>query len=237
MKKIGNWFFPDHERHLIEWMATPKGYLVINGRESYQGKKQLRAMDFVPVDRRRTAIDIGGHVGLWSYNLAHWFKKVESFEPVEAHRECFLKNLFESENMPIDKVAKTGFSTEKITLHPFALGDREGTVSITTETGSSGNSFVNVKGKGEVSMRTLDSFEFEDVDFCKCDCEGYEEFIFRGAEETIRRCRPVVIVEQKRDMSATRFGLAPLSAVKFLSSLGYKVVAEISGDYILVHQP
>lgn len=223
MKKVGNWYFPDHERHLIDWMASPKGYLVINGRESYQGKKQLRAMDFVPKDRRRTAIDIGGHVGLWSFNLAHWFEKVEAFEPVQAHRDCFVENMMA---LP---------EPRNVNLNPYALGDREGTVTISTETGSSGNSFVNVKGKGDVQMKTLDSFEFEDVDFMKLDTEGYEEFILRGGEETIRRCWPAIVVEQKRDMSATRFGLAPLSAVKFLIGLGYKTAGEISGDYIMVH--
>lgn len=234
MKQVGPWAFPDNEHHLIEWMASPKGYRVINGRPSYQGKKQLRAMDFVPLDRRRVAIDVGAHIGLWSFNLAHWFDKVEAFEPVEAHRACFLKNVFESEDMPIDKVAKTGFNTEKIALHPFALGEREDMVTIHTSPTSSGDSWV--KGKGSIQMKTIDSFGFENVDFCKCDCEGYEEFIFRGAANMIERCHPVICVEQKRDMASTRFGLKPLGAVKFLISMGYKVVAEISGDYILVHQ-
>ena len=32
----------------------------------------------------------------------------------------------------------------------------------------------------------------------------------------------------------TRFDLTPMGAVTFLQSLGYKVVEEISGDYIMV---
>lgn len=235
MKQVGPWAFPDNEHHLIDWMASPKGALTINGRPSYQGKKQLRCMDFVPMDRRRVAIDVGGHIGLWSYNLAHWFAKVEAFEPVEAHRACFLKNLFESESMPVDKVAITGFTTEKITLHPFALGDHEGTVSIHTSSTSSGDSWV--KGKGSIPMKTIDSFAFDEVDFIKIDCEGYEEFVLRGGTETIDRYGPVICVEQKRDMASTRFGLQPLGAVKLLIGMGYKVVAEISGDYILTRTP
>lgn len=217
MKHVMGWWFPDHERHLLEWMANPKGAMVVNGRNAYQAKKQLRAMDFVPKDRRRVAIDVGGHVGTWSFNLAHWFEKVEAFEPVAAHRECFEKNI----------------TRANVTLHPFALGDREGTVSISTEIGSSGNSFV--KGEGKIPLKTLDSFNFENVDFCKCDCEGFEEFVLRGAEALIEAWKPVIVVEQKRDMSATRYGLKPLSAVKFLIDRGYKTAAEMSGDYIMVH--
>lgn len=221
MKKVGSWYFPDGEQHLIEWMMSPKGYMVINGRESYQGRKQLRAMDFVPLDRRRTAIDVGAHIGLWSFNLAHWFKRVEAFEPVQEHRLCFNQNV----NVLTDE-------GDRVTLHPYALGEREDMVTIHTADTSSGDSWI--KGKGTIPMKTLDSFGFENVDFCKCDCEGYEEFILRGGEQMIERWKPVICVEQKRDMASTRFGLKPLGAVKFLiDEFGYKVVAEISGDYIL----
>ena len=74
-------------------------------------------------------------------------------------------------------------------------------------------------------MVTLDSLQLTEVDFIKIDCEGYEENVLRGAVETIERDRPVIIVEQKRDMATARFGLEPLGAVKFLQSLGYKVAA------------
>lgn len=216
MKKVGDWWWPDHERHLIEWMANPKGTALINGRLAYQAKKQLRCMDFCPTDRRRVAIDVGGHCGTWSWNLAHWFEKVEAFEPVAEHRECFEKNV----------------TRPNVTLHPYALGDREGMISIVTEDGSSGNSFI--KGKGTIPMKTLDSFGFENVDFIKIDVEGAEDFVLRGGEQMIERWKPVVVVEQKRSMSQERFGLKPLSAVKFLIDLGYKVADEISGDYFLV---
>lgn len=218
MKQADGWFWPDQEQHLLEWMTNPKARMTINGRPAYQGKKQLRAMDFVSADKRRTAIDVGGHIGLWSYNLAHWFEDVEAFEPVALHRECFVKNL----DIP-----------QPPRLHPFALGDREDMISIHTASTSTGDSWV--KGKGEIPMKTLDSFGFNDVDFIKIDCEGYEEFVLRGAEATIEAWRPVIVVEQKRDM-ATKFGLKPLGAVKFLIDRGYKTAQEISGDFIMVPQ-
>jgi FkbM family methyltransferase len=225
MKQVGPWAFPDNEQHLIDWMAAPKGYLVVNGRPSYQGKKQLRCMDFVPLKRRRVAIDVGGHIGLWSFNLAHWFEKVEAFEPVEVHRDCFEKNVFEAPD----------YRGSSVTMHPFALGEREDMVTIHTSSTSSGDSWV--KGKGTIPMKTIDSFGFENVDFIKIDCEGYEEFVLRGGRETIGKHGPVICVEQKRDMASTRFGLKPLGAVKLLIGMGYKVVAEVSGDYILTRTP
>jgi FkbM family methyltransferase len=196
-------------------MDHPKNKLILYGRQAYQGKKQLAALKYVK--QHRVAIDVGGHIGLWSYNLAHEFAAVIAFEPVAEHRACFEKNL--------------QGAGQHVFLKAMALGAEAGSVSIATEQGSSGNS--TVKGKGDIPMVTLDSLQIHDVDFIKLDCEGYEENVLRGAVETIEAFRPVIIVEQKRDM-ASRFGLPILGAVDFLKTLGYKVAEEISGDYIMV---
>ena len=218
MKKVDSWWFPDGEKHLPEWMANAKNRIILNGRPSYQGKKQIACLNAVKKYKgtARTAIDVGGHIGLWSFNLAAAFERVVAFEPVEAHRACFARNV---------EAANVG-------LKACALGKEEGSVSIYTAPTSSGDSYVN--GGGEIPMKTLDSFDLAGVDFIKIDCEGYEENVLRGAEHLLRTWKPVVCVEQKRDMASTRFGLAPLGAVKFLQTLGYGVEQEIGGDYIMV---
>jgi FkbM family methyltransferase len=211
------WWWPHHEEHMLAWMKSPKNKFVMNGRATYQGVKQFAVLKHCK--RFRTVIDVGGHVGLWSWNFMHKFQHVHAFEPVELHRACFSKNVLDHKG---DRDVK---------LYAVALGDTTGSVDIWTEQGSSGNSFV--KGDGNIPLRTLDSFGFTDVDLIKIDCEGFEEKVLRGAIETVRANRPTVIVEQKRDMAA-RFGLELLGAVKVLKDEGYKVVEEISGDYIMV---
>lgn len=239
MKQADGWFWPDQEQHLLDWLANPKGRMILNGRPAYQGKKQAAALALVPAPygKRRTAVDVGGHIGLWSYNLAHWFEKVDAFEPVALHRQCFVHNVFPAnavESFGLEAKALSGdgyVAVDHVKLHPFALGDREDMISIHTADTSTGDSWVH--GKGTIPMRTLDSFGLNDVDFIKIDCEGYEEFVLRGAETLIETWRPVVVVEQKRDM-ATRFGLKPLGAVQFLVKRGYRTAQEISGDFIMV---
>lgn len=219
MKFVDSWYFPDGETHLPQWMATPKARMIINGRPAYQGKKQLAAIaECGRLKRTHVAIDVGGHIGLWSYNLGHTFGRVHAFEPVAAHRACFEKNMIPA----ID---------EKVILHACALGMHEGRVSIKTAPTSSGDSWVS--GDGDIPMHTLDSFGFEHVDLIKIDCEGYEENVLRGGMQTISTWRPVVMVEQKRDMASSRFGLQPLGAVQLLLDMGYTVAAELSGDYLL----
>jgi hypothetical protein len=58
--------------------------MILNDRPAYQGKKQQLALYHCAPERRRTMIDCGAHIGLWSYNFAHWFKKIEAFEPRRA---------------------------------------------------------------------------------------------------------------------------------------------------------
>lgn len=217
MKQVDGWFFPDGESHLPQWMANPKVRMMLNGRAAYQGQKQVAAMDLCA--NFRTAVDVGGHVGLWSFNLAHRFQQVHAFEPVAAHRDCFTSNVLED------------LTTPNVTLHACALGDREGSVYIRTEPTSSGDSRVD--GDGEIPMHTLDSFNLQDVDLLKIDCEGYELFVLRGAEAMLARCKPVVIVEQKPG-HAQKYGLGERDALPFLQSLGYRVAREMAGDFICV---
>ncbi len=116
-------------------------------------------------------------------------------------------------------------------LFSCALGDHEGAVSIRTNPTSSGDSVVN--GDGDIPMRTLDSFGFEGVDFIKIDCEGYELFVIRGAEETIKRCKPIMVVEQKGH-GMKHFGIGKEDAVDLLKSWGMRPMrAPMSGDHIL----
>jgi FkbM family methyltransferase len=209
-------------------MMDQRNRMILNGRPAYQGKKIKRAIDLTLLHKTLTpadelvAIDVGAHIGLWAYNLAHAFTEVHCFEPVEAHRACFEKNVLATD---VAVMAKT------IELYPFALGDHEDMISIHTGPASSGDS--RVLGKGTIPMKMLDSFAIE-PDLIKIDCEGYEEFVLRGGEKMIRRCQPVIVVEQKRDF-ATRYDLKPQGAVEYLKKLGYTQADEIGGDYFMVY--
>jgi FkbM family methyltransferase len=217
MEKKNGWWFPDKESHLPKWLEAvkkKKQSVILNNREAYQGKKQVAAM--AACKQFRNAIDIGGHVGLWSFNLSHKFKHVDAFEPMQAHRDCFAKNVLATRS--------------NVTLHACALGSTEGSVSMVTEKTSSGD--TRVGGEGDIPMKTLDSFNLNDVDLIKIDCEGYELFVIKGGVETIRRCRPTIIVEQKPGHGGA-YGLSDTAAVSFLKDMGYVLKAEMAGDYIL----
>lgn len=206
-------YLPDGEKHLVDWMS--RAGEIVDGKGSYQIKKFRAAMDHC--ERFRVAVDIGGHVGTWSMQLAKQFTYVHAFEPLLAHRQCFHMNV-ESPN---------------VRMYAFALGERDGCVNIRSTPTSSGDSWID--GHGDIPMRRLDEFAIHDVDFIKLDCEGYELFALRGGEETIKRDRPTICVEQKPGR-AQKYGLPETGAVTYLESLGYELAEVLSGDYILVSQ-
>lgn len=219
---------PDGERHLQEWMETV-GHMR-DGKPTYQYHKYEAALKHVK--QRRLAVDVGAHVGLWSRVMALDFAAVQGFEPMAEHAACWRVNMAHAPHARLEYCA---------------LGETPGVVRVRTRTpGSSGDTgvdpvaessslraSVDVLGQ-EVSLRRLDDFRLQDVDFIKIDCEGYELFVLRGAEDTLRRCRPCVIVEQKPETGGfERYGIGVKDAVTYLEGLGARVRAGIQGDYVL----
>lgn len=219
MKQHQGVWLPDHEEHLIGWM-NGSGELV-DGVGTYQIRKLRAALEHVK--SWRMAVDVGAHVGFWSMHLAKRFKSLQAFEPIDEHRQCWLRNM-----APLRSAGNNAI------LWSCALGAEKGTARFTIPPGSSGGTHISGHGGvDDIEVRTLDSFEFADVDFMKLDCEGAELAVLQGAAETLKRCRPCVIVEQKQHIMQRNFGVTGKPAVDFLESLGAVQRAEISGDYIL----
>lgn len=219
MKEWRGLWFPDSEQHLIEWLQ--KNGQQRAGKPVYQGQKYNTALSCFT--KRSVAIDIGANLGLWSRIMGMDFEKVYSFEPVPDYADCFRKNV----------------TSANVELHQIALGAKSGKISLATRPNakSCGDTGPSTKEKGEtivarnVTMKTLDSFEFEVVDFIKIDCEGYELDVLQGAEETILRCRPCIIVEQKPG-HGQKYGHEETEAAEYLESLGMTLFVELSGDFI-----
>ena len=215
MIEFGGWKFPSHEKHLQEWLAKVNDKR--DGRLAYQGKK----LDFLLSLCKdfRYAIDVGAHVGLMSHFLSKKFDSVFAFEPSSEHRACFEQNV---------RLWPNG----NVKLHPFALGEKEGTVDLHTTHGSSGDSWV--KPGTSIPIKRLDDVidPSLEIDCLKIDVEGSELFVLRGAEQMLLRCKPAIMVEQKPG-KGSNFGLSDTAAVDYLQSLGAKLRNSISGDYFL----
>jgi FkbM family methyltransferase len=213
---VGGIWLPEEETHLVEMMLhDPRASVFRDGKATYQIHKIDACLARLPPTRRRVCVDIGGHVGLWAMWLAPAFREVHAFEPAPRHAELFRHNVPNS----------------NVTLHEVALGDGPGVCEVQWFGESSGSTFVR-PGTGDVEVRSLDSYELNDVDFIKLDVEGFELQVVEGARATLLRNRPMVCVEQK-DRETRNYGAPAKGALTFLLGLGMRQRLEIQGDYIL----
>lgn len=212
---LGDTHFADHLR---------KGPLFV-GKGTYQFAKIERALGMVPESKRCVALDVGGHIGLWSRVLAHHFKQVVAFEPLPALHPHFNINTDDCDN---------------VTLVPFAVSDVNGEINIVTVADNSGNGHVLREGIDPQSALvhrtqcvTLDSLNRHDVGLIKIDVEGWELAVIKGAWRTITRDHPAIVVEQKPG-NAERYDLDQFAAVELLKTWGYRVAWEKSGDFGMI---
>ena len=212
MREQYGWYFPNIETHFPQMLAKniSKG-----GPTEYQQPVRLRSLQHVK--NKRTALDIGANVGLWSRDLVKYFDQVIAFEPVAMFRECLEKNV----------------TASNISVESVALGDSEGQVRMIITEGNTGHTHVDpASTNGDTRIIRLDSLNLQNVDYIKIDCEGFEYRVLQGAKKTIQRCRPVVVIEQKpHDMYSKDYG--QFAAIGLLEDWGMVRLDQVKDDWIM----
>ena len=163
--------------------------------------------------------DIGANIGWHSLNLASTFRdaKFICFEPIPSTYQQLLANL----NL-------NGFTT--ILTFNLALSNRDSSQRYFYYDSCSGNaSAVNLTQREDVreiecQEVRLDTFvksqSLPQPDFIKCDVEGAELNVLKGALDVIRSERPIIMAEILRKWSA-KYQYDPNEIFQLLSSIGY----------------
>ena len=172
-----------HFPRLLHWL----GRLTGANREA-----EMALLDIL-CDTGCASIDVGAKTGMYSYRLLAHSAAVTAFEPNPDHARL-LRAVFGGH----------------IEIHETALSDKEGTATLRLPAAESGmlkagrgtieeaNRLASMGGAAksfQVATRRLDDYAIADVGFIKIDVEGHEMAVLHGASETIRRCRPRLLVE------------------------------------------
>jgi len=185
----------------------------------YQKNKLDIALGFVK--NFTTAIDAGANYGIMSYNLNSKFSKIYAFEVDVPVRDCLKKN--------VEK-----FQLDNVIVCDCGLSDREELVSLNYLKNTFGT-HINKEVSGTNICKTLDSFELIEVGFIKLDCEGYEPYILKGAEQTIKKYKPVILMEEK-NYSKRYYGEEGNLAVELLLGWGYTMEVSWPKDCVMVYK-
>lgn len=122
-----------------------------------------------------------------------------------------------------------------INVHKVALTNRNiGTIGIQDHPEHGGHNFAvynnkqikNSQNVVNVPARTIDSYNFENVDAIKIDVEGSELFVIEGADATIKRYRPSVQVEIVPKQCA-QYGYDPQDLYDYFAKLDYVCVCAV----------
>ncbi len=164
------------------------------------------------------AIDGGANYGLMSYHMSQRFSRVLAFEIDNEIRQCLEINMRQ-------------FNRHNVQIESCGLGKKQQSVDLVRVKKRFGNFVDPESGSGEFPVRSIDSYDLPTLGFIKLDCEGYEPLIIRGAENTIRRFFPVILMERKVLAKKYKFGM--YETQELLRSWGYNRVIDLGKDVIL----
>lgn len=171
------------------------------------------------------AVQAGAHIGAWAALLAAKFGQVHCFEPDPNNKRCAERNLAALTN---------------VKLHTVGLGDKAAELRWSRSLSNSGKMKIDVLGRGKgrtpveefVPVITLDGLALPACDFLALDIEGYELAALRGAQGTVKRFRPVILVE---DLPHAAWHGLPLDGVRnWMAGNGYREAERIDDDVIWV---
>jgi len=182
----------------------------------YEAKELNMLQKFLKKDS--VILDIGANIGWYCLNLSKYVPLgcIIAFEPIPKTFE-YLKN-----NIKINNI-------KNVKINDFGLSDAEGAFEFYYDpklSGSSSLKSLHESRKHEIvkcKLKRLDDLIINltsRIDLIKCDVEGGELFVIKGALETLKKMKPVLFLELLRKWSA-KFGYHPNDAIRLLKEIGY----------------
>lgn len=172
------------------------------------------------VEGRDVVVTAGGHIGMYAHFFAQHFKKVYAFEPDPLHFHCLVNN------NQLDNVVKIqaalGDEPRLVNVGFGRSGTRQ-SYKVRDERILEGN--FEVKTEPYIPLLKIDSLNLPACDLIQLDVEDYESYAIRGAIETIRRHKPIVILENGQQEKN----------VNLMRELGYRIVDTVHADTIFKH--
>lgn len=166
---------------------------------------------------RKVAVQAGGNLGVFAARLAEEFDAVYTFEP-----DALLFPLL-VENAP----------AENIIRFQAALGEKSSFIGTkrTTETQTHAG-VTHVDGDGIIPTMRIDDLGLNACDLLYLDIEGYELFALKGAAQTIKRHRPVIVLEIN-DCCA-RYDYTKADLLALMAEWGYVQRNRVHNDHMFI---
>ena len=201
-------------------------------RKKFEPEAEILDRVINPLD---SCFDIGGGYGRYALVISRIVGpkgRVFCFEPGRySHRVLGIIKWFHRLN--------------NVSIHKLALSDRNASINLCSpvkRTHKIGASLAYISESIQdnainelVNMTTIDDFCMENainqVNFIKCDTEGSEILIFRGAKDTIKKYQPVILCEVDAG-NMSKYGCKPKDLEDFFAVFTYKIFSYRDGVLI-----
>lgn len=205
--------FPDADEFMMAHLSKDSEH----ARFTYQLDHLDAAMKYVK--QCRSALDGGAHAGVWSRAMSALFERVIAVEPSPDTFECLTHNTAAMANV---ERLHAGLGAAPGQIHMALAPEQEARKN-------TGGRYA-VPG-GDIPVVTIDSLELVDLDFLKLDVEGSEFYALQGAADTLKRCKPIVLFENKF-LWVRHFGLPKNAVADFLTRANYRLLEVTGCDHI-----
>lgn len=189
------WYVPDDDQKITRVLENDSD----KSNPSYEGKFRDQILEHIP--HKRTFVDIGANVGIWSYPLIGKFKKIVGYEPSKQNIECLEANV-----------------GNKIEIRTKAVANFTGEADFHQAGKNCGDGKLCRPGIGssyKVPVVCLDDEGLTEVDLIKIDVQGWEYEVLQGAKKIIQEQRPWVAFEVNQDID---------ECCLFMEKLGYETL-------------
>jgi len=135
-------------------------------------------------------IDVGANIGAFTVPMAQLVGKhgeVHAFEPCGPNIDLLCANVLQNDLF-------------NVIIHECAASDRERELEVTRQDALHAYSHPAIN-EGSVTVHgvPIDSLKLTRCKLIKIDVDRHELQVIRGARETIKRCRPIIYVENEHD--------------------------------------
>jgi len=171
-------------------------------------------------------VDVGANIGYYTILMSYYSNKVYSFEPVSEYFSI-LKNICIKNKIE-----------EKTVLHNFALSseNKETNINVTTESATlhmlDSWKLQDMRQINKVLCFKMDDIINEKIDLIKIDCDGHDPFVIKGAENIIRKYKPIIVVEVAKSYYK-KSGWSFNDFYSYISSLEYSINSEENPEKVL----
>ena len=180
-------------------------------------------------------IEAGAHIGTISVKLSKVCKKVYCFESVINTYNLLKYNMKNNCNHNYELFNKGLGESCKIEHINWISDEGSGGIGLTNNIYSINKNKIGNK----IEVVTIDSLNLDKLDYIKIDVEGYEENIVNGGINTIKNCKPIIVLECYETFEPLVEANINFVKQKYKSLLeiGYSVEHLWKADFLFTYSP